>query len=69
MYLYAADALTAVAGNLAACTPDGGMGCFPCCGVTSTTTAVQQSGSAGLGAAALILIGLVLWKMLTSGGR
>lgn len=63
--------LFALAGNLAAaCTPDNGWGCFPCCGVTPTTTGVAQSGNAGLGAAALILVGVVLWKLLTrkSGG-
>jgi hypothetical protein len=56
----------ALTGNLAeACIPNGGMGCYPCCGVTSTTTAVAQSGSAGLGAAALLLVGVLLWKLLT----
>jgi hypothetical protein len=62
--------LTVLAATVATCTPDSGMGCFPCCGVTSTTTAVQQSGSAGLGAAVLIVVGALLWRLLTrkSGG-
>lgn len=52
-------------GLLATCTPDSGMGCFPCCGVTPDNSgAVHQSGSAGLGAAALILVGVVVWNVL-----
>jgi hypothetical protein len=56
----------------AACTPDNGMGCFPCCGVTSSTTGVQQSGSAALGGAVLIGVGALFWLLLTrksGGGR
>ena len=50
-----------LAGNLAAaCTPSSGMGCFPCCGVTGSTTAVAESGNAALGGAVLIIVIAVL---------
>ena len=43
-------------------------GCFPNCHPAGTDpTALQQSGNTGLGAAALILVGVLLWKMLTKG--
>lgn len=61
--------LATITAAAAACTPNQGMGCFPCCGVTPANSgAVPQSGSAGLGAAALILVGVVLWKLLTKRG-
>lgn len=55
----------------AACTPNQGMGCYPCCGVTSSTGAVQTSGHAALGAVVFILLGAAAWKYLTrkSGGK
>lgn len=58
-----------LAGQLAAaCTPNQGMGCFPCCGVTSSTGAVQQSGHAALGAAVLILLGALVFRALLRKG-
>jgi hypothetical protein len=68
MYATTTHLLFALAGNLASCTPDSGMGCFPCCGVTSTTTSVQQSGSVGLGAAVMIGVVALLWAMLKRSG-
>jgi hypothetical protein len=56
---------------LTACTPYQGMGCYPCCGVTGSTTGLQQSGNAGLGAAVLLGIGALVWAVIKSktGGK
>src|SRR5262249_60210201 len=63
--MYSTHLLFILAGNVAAaCTPDSGMGCFPCCGVTSSTTTVDQSGSAALGAAVLCVAVLLLRSWL-----
>ena len=70
MYVQATHLFHVLAAAAASCTPDSGMGCFPCCGVTDSTTAVQQSGNASLGAAAIIVFVVVVWRILVgkSGG-